>query len=150
MKISDIFKHIEERPIGTASLAQVHKAVLHDGSVVAVKIQHPRVKERSRTDIETIAFFVSLMHYIFPSFNLVWLAEETRKNLPIELDFVNEGRNAEKVAGYLKQFPFVKIPKIYWKYTSDRVLTMEFCEGGRVDDLNEMKKNNIDVNLVSI
>jgi aarF domain-containing kinase len=76
------------------------------------------------------------------------LAEETRKNLPVELDFVNEGKNAEKVAGYLKKFPFVKIPKIYWQYTSDRVLTMEYCEGGRIDDVNEMKKNKIDVNLV--
>ena len=88
------------------------------------------------------------MHLIFPAFNLVWLAEETRKNLPVELDFVNEGKNAEKVAGYLKKFTFVKIPKIYWQYTSDRVLTMEYCEGGRIDDVNEMKKNKIDVNMV--
>jgi aarF domain-containing kinase len=89
------------------------------------------------------------MHVVFPSFDLVWLAEETRKNLPIELDFINEGKNAEKVAVMLKKFSFVKIPKIYWKFTSDRVLTMEYCEGGRVDDVKEMKKNNVDVNMVN-
>jgi aarF domain-containing kinase len=79
---------------------------------------------------------------------MVWLAEETRKNLPVELDFINEGRNAEKLANILKKCPFVKIPKIYWRYTSDRVLTMDYCEGGRVDDLEKMKSNNIDVNQV--
>ncbi len=80
---------------------------------------------------------------------MVWLAEETRKNLPIELDFVNEGKNAEKVAKFLSKFPFVRVPKIYWQYTSDRVLTMDYCEGGRVDDLEKMKQDNIDVNQVS-
>lgn len=90
------------------------------------------------------------MHYIFPKFNLVWLAEETRKNLPIELDFINEGKNAEKVAKILSKFSFVKVPKIYWQYSSDRVLTMEYCEGGRVDDLKAMQQSNINVNQVYI
>ena len=54
-KVSDLFKEIDDKPIGTASLAQVHRAVLHDGTVVAVKIQHPKVKNNSATDIKTIS-----------------------------------------------------------------------------------------------
>jgi aarF domain-containing kinase len=53
-KMSDIFKEIDNKPIGTASIAQCHRAVLHDGTVVAVKIQHPRVKANSYTDIKTM------------------------------------------------------------------------------------------------
>jgi aarF domain-containing kinase len=56
-KIEDIFKEIDNRPIGTASLAQCHRAVLHDGTVVAVKIQHPKVKENSQSDIKTMLVY---------------------------------------------------------------------------------------------
>lgn len=90
-----------------------------------------------------------MMALVFPKFELIWLGEETRKNLPIELDFINEGKNAEKLAYMLKKYDFVKIPKIYWKYSSSRVLTMEFCEGVKVDDLDSHKKNNVNVNEIS-
>lgn len=87
---------------------------------------------------------------MFPDFKFVWLAEETKKNLPIELDFVNEGKNIEKVAKMLAKYSsFVKVPKVYWQFTSDRVLTMEYCDGTRPDDLKQMRENKIDVNKLS-
>lgn len=86
---------------------------------------------------------------VFPEFKFVWLAEETEKNLPVELDFMNEGKNIEKVAKIFERYKFVKVPKVYWKYCSDRVLTMEYCEGSRVDDLEGMKKNGINVNKIT-
>ncbi len=148
-KITDVFKQIDEKPIGTASLAQCHKAILNDGTVVAVKIQHPRVKKNSHTDIKTMTFLVNCLAFIFPEFKFVWLAEETKKNLPIELDFINEGKNIEKVGEMLAKHKFVRVPKVYWNYCSDRILTMEYCAGSRVDDIEYIKKNEINVKKIS-
>ena len=147
-KITDIFKQIDDKPIGTASLAQCHRAVLNDGTVVAVKIQHPTVKKNSYVDIKTMTFLVNCLAFIFPEFKFVWLAEETEKNLPIELDFTNEAKNIEKVAKMFEKYKFVKVPKVYWKYCSDRILTMEYCEGKRIDDIKYIKSNRINPNKV--
>jgi aarF domain-containing kinase len=96
-----VFKCFDPEPLGTASLAQVHKAELFDGRTVAVKIQHPRVKERSATDIWMMALLCRCVTYVFPDFEFLWLAEETKKNLPLELDFLHEGRNTDKLRNLL-------------------------------------------------
>ncbi|KAK7103933.1 aarF domain-containing protein kinase 1-like [Littorina saxatilis] len=148
-KVEDLFTSFEPEPLGAASLAQVHKATLKDGTVVAVKVQHPRVKAHSYIDIKTMELLVHGIAWLFPGFQYAWLAEETKKNLPVELDFVNEGQNCERVARQLHHFDFLKIPQIYWELSSPRVLTMEFCEGGKVDDLAYMQQQGISVDEVS-
>lgn len=140
----EIFDSFSDKPIGTASLAQVHKATLKDGTVVAVKVQHPYVRGNSIVDMKTMEVAVNLLAWVFPDFNMQWLVEESKKNLPIELDFLHEGRNAEKVAGLFKHFKWLKVPKIYWQHSSDRVLVMEYVEGGQVDDRQYMQANKID------
>ncbi|KAL2303842.1 hypothetical protein Nmel_009121, partial [Mimus melanotis] len=97
-----------DTPLGAASLAQVHKAVLQDGRTVAVKIQHPKVQAQSSKDILLMEVLLLVVKQIFPDFEFMWLVEEAKKNLPLELDFLNEGRNAEKVAHMLKNFDFLK------------------------------------------
>ena len=77
--------------------------------------------------------------------NFSFFLQEMRKNLPQELCFTQEGRNAEKVAQMLSHLEWLKVPKIYWQLSTDRVLTMEFCEGGFVDDVKYMKDNKIDL-----
>ena len=77
------------------------------------------------------------------------MAEETRKNLPKELDFLHEGRNSERLAELLSDVPFLKIPCIHWDMSTDRVLTMEYCAGGQVDDRKYMKEHNIPVEDVT-
>ncbi|XP_077906739.1 aarF domain-containing protein kinase 1 isoform X3 [Ictidomys tridecemlineatus] len=86
---------------------------------------------------------------LFPEFEFMWLVDEAKKNLPLELDFLNEGRNAEKVAQMLKQFDFLKVPRIFWELSTKRVLLMEFVEGGQVNDREYMERNRIDVNEIS-
>ncbi|XP_041354027.1 aarF domain-containing protein kinase 1-like isoform X1 [Gigantopelta aegis] len=149
LKVEDLFSSFEPRPLGAASLAQVHRATLKDGQVVAVKVQHPMVKLHSYVDIKTMEFLVHTMAWFFPDFQYIWLAEETKKNLPKELDFIQEGHNCERVSRMFKKFDFLKIPKIYWNLTSERVLTMEFCEGGRVDNLEYMREHHISVSEVT-
>ena len=96
-----------------------------------------------------LKFLVNCLAKIFPDFKFTWLAEETERNLPIELDFIQEAQNIEKVADILKQHKYVKVPKVFWKFCSDRILTMEYCEGVRIDNLEFMKTNGINPNKVS-
>ncbi|KAG7226128.1 hypothetical protein INR49_014222, partial [Caranx melampygus] len=148
-QLSELFVSFEENPQGAASLAQVHKAVLHDGRTVAVKVQHPKVQRQSSKDIVVMEVLVRIVHWLFPDFAFMWLVEEAKKNMPLELDFLNEGHNAEKVAKMLAHYPFLKIPTIHWDLSTKRILTMEFAEGGQVNDRDYMKTHNINVNEVS-
>ncbi|KAG5265352.1 hypothetical protein AALO_G00241360 [Alosa alosa] len=148
-EIHEVFSSFDEQPQGAASLAQVHKAVLQDGRTVAVKVQHPKVQTQSSKDIIVMEFLVHVVHWLFPDFAFMWLVEEAKKNMPLELDFLNEGRNAEKVANMLKHFDFLKVPKIHWDLSTKRILTMDFAEGGQVNDRDYMRRNGIDVNEIS-
>lgn len=140
----EIFESIEETPLGTASLAQVHKATLKDGTKVAVKVQHRSVKSNSYVDIKTMSALVKITSWVFPDFKFDWLVDETKKNVPRELDFTQEGKNAEKVGQLFKDYKWLHIPKIFWDVSSNRVLTMEFVEGGQVNDLKYYRKHRID------
>ncbi|KAM9842757.1 aarF domain-containing protein kinase 1 [Aulostomus maculatus] len=148
-ELSDLFVSFEEKPQGAASLAQVHKAVLHDGRMVAIKVQHPKVQKQSSKDIMVMEVLVRAVHWLFPDFAFMWLVEEAKKNMPLELDFLNEGHNAERVSSMLAHFPFLKVPTIHWDLSTKRILTMEFAEGGQVNDLQYMKKHGINVNQIS-
>ncbi|XP_066132395.1 aarF domain-containing protein kinase 1 isoform X1 [Saccopteryx bilineata] len=181
-EIHDLFVSFDDTPLGAASLAQVHKAVLHDGRTVAVKVQHPKVQVQSSKDIllmeiqknhvtsqslrflvcevggdesvpcgppRVVEVLVLAVKQLFPEFEFMWLVDEAKKNLPLELDFLNEGRNAEKVAQMLKHFDFLKVPQIYWELSTKRVLLMEFVDGGQVNDRDYMERNKIDVNEIS-
>ncbi|XP_040266841.1 aarF domain-containing protein kinase 1 isoform X4 [Bufo bufo] len=142
---SELFAHFEETPLGAASLAQVHRAVLRDGQTVAVKVQHPKVRKQSSRDILIMEILLQVVKAVFPQFEFMWLVEEAKKNLPQELDFLTEARNAEKMAHMVRKFPSLKIPRIHWDLSTERVLVMEYMEGGQANDLQYMKRNNIDV-----
>lgn len=143
--VFEIFESFDPEPLGTASLAQVHKAKLKTGETVAVKVQHPYVKGNSIVDMKTMEILVAIMAKVFPDFKIKWLVDETKRNLPVELDFVREGENCEKIEGlFKKQFHWLKVPKIYWEYSTSRVLVMEYLEGGHVTDVEYLKANKID------
>ncbi|KAM5177962.1 aarF domain-containing protein kinase 1 isoform 1-T2 [Callospermophilus lateralis] len=148
-EIQDLFLSFDDTPLGAASLAQVHKAVLRDGRTVAVKVQHPKVQAQSSKDILLMEVLALAVKQLFPEFEFMWLVDEAKKNLPLELDFLNEGRNAEKVAQMLKHFDFLKVPRIFWELSTKRVLLMEFLEGGQVNDRDYMERNRINVNEIS-
>ncbi|CAG9768815.1 unnamed protein product [Ceutorhynchus assimilis] len=140
----EIFESIEPEPLGTASLAQVHKCKLKDGTVLAVKVQHPYVQGNSRIDMKTMEYLVKIMSWIFPEFKFQWLVDESKKNIPQELNFAQEGKNAEKIAEMFKNVEWLKIPAVRWDLSTPRVLTMDFLEGGQVNDLKYIKEHDID------
>uniref|UniRef100_A0A7M4FU68 AarF domain-containing protein kinase 1 n=1 Tax=Crocodylus porosus TaxID=8502 RepID=A0A7M4FU68_CROPO len=124
--IKELFVNFEDAPLGAASLAQVHKAVLQDGRTVAVKVQHPKVQAQSSKDILLMEVLLLIVKQIFPDFEFMWLVEEAKKNLPLELDFLNEGRNAEQVAHMLKHFDFLKLSRNLGKLYSEMIFVNGF------------------------
>ncbi|KOB76456.1 putative aarF domain-containing protein kinase 1, partial [Operophtera brumata] len=128
----EMFDDFEPEPLGTASLAQVHKAKLKDGTVVAVKVQHDFVRKNINIDLRWMEFVISTMSKIFPEFQLSWLVDETKKNITKELDFLQEGKNSEKAAVMFSNYKWLKVPKIFWEVSSERVLVMEYVSGGQL------------------
>ncbi|KAI6223697.1 ABC1 domain-containing protein [Aphelenchoides fujianensis] len=144
-KLEDVFASFDPEPIGAASLAQVHKAKLRaSGEEVAVKIQHPKVLKRSNVDVKTMEFFVRVADALFPDFRFMWLVDETKKNLPKELDFLHEAKNAEDAKRLFAHLPFLAIPRIYYELSAPKVLTMEFMEGRQINDVDYFRKHEID------
>ncbi|VDM19933.1 unnamed protein product [Wuchereria bancrofti] len=143
-KLEDVFVEFNESPKGSASLAQVYRAVLRkNNEEVAVKVQHIHVKPRSWADIKTIEALTKLASKLFPNFHFLWLVDEMKRNLPRELDFKVEAANAKKLKEMFSHLDYLKIPKIYEEYTTERVLTMEYCDGAQINDCNYFTQNNI-------
>lgn len=143
--LEDLFEEFELEPVGAASFAQVHRAKLKsNGQLVAVKVQHPQVQKHSSIDMTTMDVLVRVVAKLFPNFSFLWLAESTKKNIPLELDFRHEGRNADKTRNLLKYFDWLTIPKVHWELSSSRILLMDFETGGMINDTEYIEKNGID------
>ncbi|KAL8428421.1 hypothetical protein ACSSS7_007226 [Eimeria intestinalis] len=92
--LDDIFSHFDDKPVGSASLAQVHFAVLKGGQPVAVKVQHADVRNLAAADTKVVEVLTNVAARIFPDVKFAWLVDLLRENLPVELDFRKEAANA--------------------------------------------------------
>jgi len=148
-KLDEIFDSFSRTPIASASLAQVHEARLHSGEHVAVKVQYPEIEALVYTDLSSLRALFRAVSYFESDFDLLPLIDELGQHVPIELDFENEGANAEKIAGYFEHRPDVVIPQFHWRYTTRRVLVMEYMDGIKITDLAGLQAAGIDVSAVS-
>jgi len=142
--LEEVFAEFAPEPVASASLAQVHRAVLHDGRVVAVKVQYPGIDHIVDIDLDNMQFFIGVLNKLDRSMDYRFVAQEMRNNIPLELDFINEGRNAERVAADFADVEDIVVPKIYWEYTSRRVLTMEYIDGVKITDYEGMQRIGVD------
>ncbi|KAH8372437.1 hypothetical protein KR093_011597, partial [Drosophila rubida] len=146
----EIYKEFDYNPVAAASLAQVFKARLHNGEKVAVKVQYSDLQKRFVSDVATIIFLQDVIELVFKDYNFGWIMNDLRKNLVQELNFVQEGQNAERCANDLKKLKYVAVPKIHWQHTKRRVLTMEWMDGCKLSDLNAIKKQNLSLADVDV
>jgi ubiquinone biosynthesis protein len=140
----EVFAAFEDAPIASASLAQVHRARLHDGREVAVKIQYPEIAHLVATDIRNFVFLVGVLARLEPNFDFRVLVDEVTKLVPLELDFVNEGRNAMRMAACLRARHDVYVPPVVDEVSSGRVLVSEFAPGVRCTDVDALVRMGVD------
>ncbi|CAI5991283.1 unnamed protein product [Closterium sp. NIES-65] len=107
------------------------------------QVQYPRLEEQVATDIYTMGFLSRAVKWIFPNYQFSWIVPQFQENLQQQLDFEKEGRNAELTAENFAHKEEVKVPKILWDFTTKRVLTMEFMNGCKIDDLEGIKKQGL-------
>ena len=149
--IKDIFKEFDQKPIASASISQVHKAVLKDGSTVAVKIQRPDVDRLIETDIEIMKYIASLLESHFPAirkYEPLNVVNEFAKWTLKELDFRREAANCHLFEHNFKNIPTVKIPAVYENLISNKALVFEFIDGVELHNIEELRKRKIDLGRV--
>ena len=153
-KMKDTFKTITPQPIAAASLGQVYKATTLDtNKTVALKVQRPSIYEGLELDFHLIRMFGAVVDANVESLNtsIVSLVDEFAERVFMELNYVQEGINAERFARLYGDHPDVVVPTIDWERTSARVLTMEFIEGTKLSEREKLKEKGLDVlSLVDI
>jgi ubiquinone biosynthesis protein len=152
MPPEDLFDTLEEEPFASASIGQVHRAVLKDGESVAVKFQRPGIQKIIEVDLEIMLHLATLAerHIEELSFHRpVKIVEEFAKTLEKEIDYQNEATNMERVARYFLDDPHVYIPKVFRETTTTRVLTTEFIEGIKISDVEKLESAGLDRGILT-
>jgi aarF domain-containing kinase len=143
-----IFARFDPRPIASASLAQVHEAVLHDGRRVAVKVQYPEVAELVHSDLANLRILFRAIDWLEGDFDLTALVDEMGRYVPRELDFLSEASHAERAARLFAARDDIHVPRIYREFTTRRVLVMEFIDGIKITDRAALDAAGVDVDRV--
>jgi predicted unusual protein kinase regulating ubiquinone biosynthesis (AarF/ABC1/UbiB family) len=130
--VEDAFQEISAKPVAAASLGQVYKGRLYSGQTVAIKVQRPNLEKKLTLDLFLIRHAVKVIGRWLPvnlSHDLTSVVDEFGVKLFEEIDYHNEGLNAELFARNFEDSPEVKVPAIHWKYSSRKVLTLEWIDG---------------------
>jgi predicted unusual protein kinase regulating ubiquinone biosynthesis (AarF/ABC1/UbiB family) len=152
--IEDLYREISPEPIAAASLGQVYKARLYSGEEVAVKVQRPNLLPMITLDLFLMRWAATWITPFLPlnlGHNLMIVVDEFGVKLFEEIDYINEGRNAEKFAANFQDDPDIKVPAIYWRYTSRNVLTLEWINGIKLTDLEGIRRAGLEPdNIIKI
>ena len=151
-KIFDIFEKIDTKPLGSASIAQVHKAVLKTGEDVVIKVQRKDIKEKMTLDIKIMKKACKLLHIESMLSNIVSLSDildELLATAYLEMDFVQEANNIINFTKHNEEFAFMKIPKVYKKLTTEKMLVMEYIDGIRINNEDELVEKGYDLKEIA-
>lgn len=146
-KIPELFQSFEPIPLAAASLGQVHKAVLYSGEAVVVKVQRPGLKKLFEIDLQILKG-ISRYFQNHPKWgrgrDWMGIYEECCRILWEEIDYLNEGKNADAFRRNFRGYDWVKVPKVYWRYASPRVLTLEYMPGIKISQYEALEAAGID------
>ena len=149
MPVTQAYAEFDTEPIAAASLAQVYRATMLDGTRVAVKVQYPGIADIVRWDLDVIDLLATIWARLETVIDFRPIAQEMRRNAPEEVDFVHEGHAAEEVARLLADRDDVVVPKIYWERSTSRVLTMDFIDGIKINDIERLHAAGVDTAQVA-
>ncbi|TBL78928.1 ABC1 kinase family protein [Paenibacillus thalictri] len=150
--IESLFLQFDEIPLAAASIGQVYRAVLKDGTPVAVKVQRPHIRMVIETDLDILNDWARLAENGLEwasNYRLRDIVDELGKALRAELDYTTEARNAEKFADQCKTWRNVRVPKVHWDYCTSKVLTMDFVEGIKLSDHEQLDRTGLDRKLLA-
>ncbi|HDQ08468.1 MAG TPA: AarF/ABC1/UbiB kinase family protein [Methanoculleus sp.] len=150
--IGETFAFFEEVPAASASLSQVHRAMLKDGSVVAVKVQRPGIADIIDVDLKILNSLAERVEKNFPEYkiyNPTGIVREFSVQIQKELDFVIDGKNADHLREIVNEVPAVRVPRIHWEYSGKRLLVMEYISGVRIDDVDALRILGFDTKKIA-
>jgi ubiquinone biosynthesis protein len=136
--VAECFAELEEAPLASASIAQVHRAVTHAGERVVVKVQRPRIQEQIEADLALLYDLARLLEAVIEETGIytpTGVIEEFDRTVHEELDFTNEARNAKAMAEHAAERTFLVIPKVHDALSSSTVLTLDLVEGVKVSEV---------------
>ncbi|WP_020561676.1 ABC1 kinase family protein [Methylosarcina fibrata] len=145
--VDDLFLAVDRQPLAAASIAQVHKAILKDGTPVILKIRRPDLRRIIEADLRLLQRIVEIAESESPElrrFRPKEIVRQFTQSLRRELDFAAECRNAERIAANLAGNPHIKIPKVYWQWTGERLNVQEYIEGIPGRDLAAAENAGLD------
>lgn len=149
--LSDIYATFEDVPLAAASIAQVHRATLKDGSQVVVKVQRPNLDRIIETDIDILRGLAALVEEHIPeslSFAPSKLIEDFARSLVLECDFLREAMHIDRFAGCFADQPNLIVPRVYNHFSSRRVLTEQYIHGLKADETEKITSLGIDCTAV--
>ncbi|KAJ8748164.1 hypothetical protein K2173_000572 [Erythroxylum novogranatense] len=139
-----LFKEFEDQPIAAASLGQVHRAILHNGEKVVVKVQRPGLKKLFDIDLRNLKlvaeYFQKSETLGGPTRDWIGIYEECARILYQEIDYINEGKNADRFRRDFRNMKWVRVPNVFWDYTATKVLTLEYVPGVKINMLEKLDK----------
>lgn len=150
--IDDIFIEFDEKPIGSASIGQVHRAVLKTGQSVAVKIQRPNIERTVRNDLEILNHIATLADNrleIASHFQVTNIIDEFSKAIIDELDYTVEARHQDKIRKQFIDAPHIKVPEVIWELTTKDVLVMEFIDGININEYERLDHEGYDSRVLA-
>lgn len=150
--LEEVFREFEEKPLAAASIGQVHRARLRTGEAVAVKVRRPHVDKIIQLDLDILKELAAMAEK-----RVDWIAQyrvrdivgELSRSMREELDYTHEGKNADRIAEQYKGNPGILIPRVYWEFSTAKVLTMEFVDGIMLNHTREIQEQGRDLKNVA-
>lgn len=148
----EVFQNFRVEPLATASIGQVHSARLFTGEEVAIKIQRPNIKHTIETDLDILFHLARLIENRTKwgkRYHILDVIDEFSTSLRNELDYLMEARNGEKMAVLFSVGTTIRVPEIYWDYTSRKILTMEMVHGIKVSHIKQLEAEGYNLPLIA-